>query len=133
MIKGISHVAFYVSDMERSVHFYCKVLGFTDAFEIRDDEGNPWIRFIKIRDGQFIELFYGSPREVKGQSYSHLCLEVDDIFAIVSRLKSHGIALDAEPMQGKDLNYQCWVRDPDGNRIEFVQMNPESPQMKVSS
>jgi lactoylglutathione lyase len=130
MIKGIGHVAFNASDMEASLKFYCKVLGFTKAFEIRDDEGKPWINYIKVRDGQFIELFYGSPNANTPQSYSHLCLEVEDINKIAERIKSFGIVLDAEPIQGKDLNYQCWVRDPDGNRIEFMQMHPDSPQNK---
>ena len=57
MIKGIGHVAFYAADMDKSLNFYCNVLGFTDAFEISDNEGKPWIRYIKICEGQFIELF----------------------------------------------------------------------------
>lgn len=131
MIKGIAHTAYNVSDMEKSLNFYCNVLGLTKAFELKDDNGNPWIHYIKIKDGQFIELFYGSPDKALNISYSHLCLEVDDIYQIADRIKSYNIALDVEPVQGKDSNYQCWVRDPDGNRIEFMMMNPNSPQCKA--
>jgi len=131
MIKGIGHAAFYVSDMDKSLNFYCKILGFSLAFEMKDDEGRPWINYLKIKEGQFIELFYGDPIQVKGQSYSHLCLVVDDINKIALRIKDCGIELDIEPKQGKDSNWQCWVRDPDGNRIEFMQMDEESPQMKA--
>lgn len=130
MIKGIGHSAFVVSDMEKSLNFYCNVLGFKEAFEIKDKDGKPWIRYIKIKDGQFIELFYGNPQEAKGQSYSHLCLEVDDINQIADQVRSFGIKLDVEPKQGSDLNYQCWTKDPDGNRIEFMQMHTDSPQSK---
>ncbi len=132
MIKGIAHLAFNVADMQKSLEFYCKVLGFEKAFEIRDDDGNKWIEYIKVRKSQFIELFYypkpGEQPEVS--SYSHLCLEVDDIQEIAARIKAAGLTLDVEPVQGKDLNYQCWARDPDGNRIEFMQMSPDSPQSK---
>ena len=111
MIKGIAHVAFNVSNMDESLRFYCNILGFTKVFEIRDDAGNPWINYLKVRDGQFIELFYITPE--KGPSpYSHLCLEVEDIYAIAAHLKANGIHLDVEPKQGKDTNYQCWVTDP---------------------
>lgn len=135
MIKGIGHLAFDVADMERSLHFYCGVLGFKKAFSIEDDQGNPWIEYIKVADGQFIELFYGGKqkpeRPERPVGFSHLCLEVDSIEEIANHLKQNGVPLDVEPQQGKDLNWQCWARDPDGNRIEFMAMHPDSPQMKA--
>jgi catechol 2,3-dioxygenase-like lactoylglutathione lyase family enzyme len=132
MIKGIGHLAFVVENMEKSLSFYCNVLGFKKAFELNKDNGEPWIVYLKVREGQFIELFYGGSKEVTTDfstiGYSHLCLEVEDINEIANHIKSHGLTLDDEPKQGADLNYQCWVRDPDGNRIEFMQLHPESPQ-----
>lgn len=133
MIKQIGHLALTVEDMKKSLYFYCDVLGFERAFDIKDDNENPWIEYIKVCDGQFIELFYGGqhkPDAVRDQiGFNHLCLEVRDIFEIAAHLKSFGIKLDVEPVRGKDHNYQCWVRDPDGNRIEFMQLDPESPHM----
>jgi hypothetical protein len=41
MLKGNAHVALVVSDMEKSLYFYCEVLGFEKAFEQNDDEGKP--------------------------------------------------------------------------------------------
>ena len=153
MIKGVSHIAFLVSDMQRSLHFYCEILKLRKAFEISDDTGNPWLIYIKICDGQFIELFYGGaqrsedevsaaartfratrrtpgviPSDTNPSGYLHLCLEVDDIHEIAGRLSENGITLDIEPKLGKDCNYQCWASDPDGNRIEFMQIDPRSPQ-----
>ena len=134
MIKGIAHVAFNVTDMSKSLEFYCDVLGFQKVFAIRDDGGNPWIEYLKIRQGQFIELFYAKEALARGGAagitYSHVCLEVDDIQAIADRLRAKGLTLDVQPKQGKDGNYQCWVHDPDGNRIEFMQMSPDSLQSK---
>lgn len=133
MIKRIGHLALTVEDMDKSLHFYCHILGFQRAFDIKDDNGMPWIEYIKVCDGQFIELFYGGeskPESVKGAiGFNHLCLEVHDIHEIASRLKSQGWPLDVEPKKGKDGNYQCWTKDPDGNRIEFMQLEPDSPQM----
>ena len=130
MIKGIAHIAFNVYDMDKAVDFYCNKLGFKEAFEIRNDKDEPWIKYIKIREGQFIELFYNGPAVNTNSSYSHLCLEVDDINAIADKLRANSIEITSGPNQGKDLNWQCWAADPDGNRIEFMQMNPESLQMK---
>ena len=131
MIKGIGHVAFGVADMEKSLNFYCGALGLTKAFEMTKDDGKPWIVYIKVADGQFIELFYGGVGVTEHRvSYSHTCIEVDDIYEIAERVKAKGIVLDVEVNRGKDTNYQCWVRDPDGNRIEFMQLSSESPQSK---
>ncbi len=133
MIKGIGHLALTVKDMDRSLKFYCEVLGFERAFEIKDDQNNPWIEYIKVAPGQFIELFYGGLRKPESIDHAigvdHLCLEVHDIHEIANHLIQQGITLDVEPQRGKDHNYQCWVKDPDGNKIEFMQLDPSSPHM----
>ncbi|MEK8128253.1 VOC family protein [Paenibacillus filicis] len=135
MIKGIGHSAYTVKDMDKSLHFYCDILGFKKIFELRKPDTNePWIQYLKVCEGQFIELFYGGEKQVevdgKTVGYAHLCLEVYDIHEIANHLKSQGVTLDVEPKQGLDFNYQCWAKDPDGNRIEFMQLHPDCPQLK---
>jgi catechol 2,3-dioxygenase-like lactoylglutathione lyase family enzyme len=134
MIKGIGHTAYFVENMEASLHFYCEVLGLKKAFEFPRDDGSPWIIYIQVCPGQFIELFYGGENKntqpPKSIGYHHLCLEVTDIHAVANHLKGHGVKLDTEPRQGKDTNGQCWACDPDGNRIEFMQIIPGSPQSR---
>ncbi|WP_046174963.1 VOC family protein [Domibacillus indicus] len=133
MIKGIGHLALTVQNMDKSLQFYCDILGFERVFEIRDDENRPWIEYVKVAPGQFIELFYGGQNKPQERShqigFNHLCLEVNDINEIAYHLKAEGIILDVEPTRGKDNNYQCWIKDPDGNRIEFMQIEPDSPHM----
>jgi catechol 2,3-dioxygenase-like lactoylglutathione lyase family enzyme len=135
MFKRIGHTAYNVLDMEKSLHFYRNILGFEQLFELRNDKDEPWIVYLKVVDKQFIELFYGGTQGVDNDTkivkgYNHLCLEVNDIHEVAQHLKSKGLTLDVEPKMGKDLNWQCWVRDPDGNRIEFMQLSPDSPQAK---
>jgi Lactoylglutathione lyase and related lyases len=132
MICGISHVAFEVSDMAKSVHFYCDILGFTDAFDIEGKDGKPSFKYIKIRDGEFLELIYHGLNDGSTGSYSHLCLEVDDIHEIAQRLTKNGISLDSDVICSKNTgNFICWASDPDGNRIEFMQLDPNSPQKRA--
>ena len=132
MIEGIGHVAFVVRDMAQSLQFYCDILGFTAAFELLDDDGNPRIQYVKVADGQFIELFYGPSSAAKAQTpeigYKHLCLTVTDVNEISAELEKKGATLDSGPKQGKSGNWQCWVTDPDGNRIELMQVSPDSIQ-----
>lgn len=132
MIKGIAHIALNVKDMEKSVHFYCDILGFPPAFDIQDDNDNPWIKYIRISHNQFIELFYNGGENPKS-SFSHLCLEVDDITEVVKDIIKQGGLMDSMPSVGKDKNTQAWIVDPDGNRIELMQISEHSPQMNCYS
>lgn len=132
MIKGFAHNALKVSDMTKSIHFYCDLAGLKKAFEINDSDNNPWIVYLKIREGQFLELFYGGVKDPDTRysgdlvGYHHFCFEVDNIAEICQTMKDNGILEDARPSLGKDGNLSCWTHDPDGNAVEFVQYMPGS-------
>lgn len=128
MITGINHKAFHVVDMERSLAFYCDKLGFKKAFELHQDNGDPWIVYIKVADGCFLELFYGGTEGERDRA-EHICFEVEDVHETAAELESKGVVLATGISQGKALNYQFWVKDPDGNWIEFMQMHPDSPHL----
>lgn len=135
IIKQIAHSAYGCTDMEKSLHFYCGVLGLRKVFELHSEGDKPWINYLKISDGNFIELFHtdpGTPAFNREHiSYSHICLEVYDINQAVDAIQKAGYPIVSGPSQGMDLNWQAWVTDPDGNRVELMQINPESPQMKI--
>lgn len=132
MIQSLGHAALTVEDMAASLKYYCDVLGCEKAFEIHKEDGTPWIVYVKVSDGRFIELFYGG--EVKTLAvenkigFNHLCFEVDNVQKVADLLVERGAPLDVAPKQGRDSNWQCWSHDPDGNRIEFMQLNADSPQ-----
>lgn len=135
MINGLSHIAFNTENMEKTLEFYCGCLGFEKIFELKHEDGTRWIEYLKIpgKLGQFFEIFYDATKRVSIDNetigYNHFCLEVDDIEETAAHLRAKGIKLDKEPKMGLDFNYQCWARDPDGNRIEFMQMGEKSLQM----
>lgn len=134
MILGLGHVAFRISNLERSLDFYCNKLGLTEAFRLNDEQGNPWIVYIKINDDNFIELFPGGQQRVEipggAVAYSHICLRVDDMQATLKQLAERGLPTPGEAKLGKDGNYQYWLTDPDGNRIELMQIMPDSLQAR---
>ena len=136
MIKSIAHLAFHVSDMKASLKFY-ETFGIKKAFSISNDKGDPWIEYLKVSDGQFIELFYANetfePLPMwKNKYYAHLCLAVEDIQAVAKTITNAGYKLAVPPNKGKDNNWQCWACDPDGNAIEFMQIMPDSLQAQHS-
>ncbi len=133
MIAGIAHAAYAVPDMAAALDFYVGKLGFTHAFSLKNDKGEPWIEYLMVSPGQFVELFHAGEgfANPKG-SYRHLCLTCTDLPADVAALKSRGAVIRSGPSQGKDSNWQAWVDDPAGNPIELMQINPDSPQAKAS-
>ena len=139
MITGIAHMATKVADMEAALDFYCGVLGFEKAFEIPNRQtGEPWIVYLKICKGSFLELFYGGVRDreqivAPGEiGFRHWCVCVGEDSMPGLAQKFHRLGLLPEPLvqTGGDRNYRFTISDPEGNLIEFVAYNPDSPQMK---
>lgn len=134
-LSGIGHVALKVADVGRSLEFYRDRLGFAEMMRLNRDEGSLWLVYLRITDTQFLELFPGGQGKrapnADATAINHLCLECHDLDATASALRNAGIRLTVEPKMGADGNRQCWIEDPDGNRIEFMQMSPDSMQIKA--
>lgn len=133
MIKSIGHVAFDAYKFPETLDFYTRVLGFEEMFRLHNEEGKLWIIYLRVSDEIFLELFPkdGEIPAEKDRHFSHFCLEVDDIQMTTKLLLERGGTLDVEIKTGKDGNQQAWTRDPEGNRIEFMQMAPDSLQKRA--
>jgi len=128
MIAGLAHACFTVTDLEKAIAFYRDGLGLSTAFDFANDEGRRTGVYLHVGGRNFIELFEGQLKDrADGQSFRHICLEVDDIEATVAEIKARGIEVSAIKM-GKDHSYQAWITDPDGNRIELHGYTPHSWQ-----
>ncbi|MDQ5851538.1 MAG: VOC family protein [Chloroflexota bacterium] len=133
MITDIGHTAFAAHDLDRSLAFYAK-LGIHEAFRLHREDGSLMLVYLHVAGDRFIEVFPGGPPpdpERRG-SFLHLCLLTDDMEATVEHLRSEGVTIDREPKVGLDHNTQAWIRDPDGNAIELMQLVEESPQRQTA-
>lgn len=127
----ISHVAINVNDMTKTVKFYEDTLGFKKIFELNDPQtGKPWIVYIQVTRGQFLELFYnGVPHTVSDENtgFTHLCFMIDSVEETAMHIEAIGYPLEIKPCRGCDNNLQTWIRDPNGVRIELMQLSSDSP------
>ncbi|TVP85652.1 MAG: VOC family protein [Acholeplasmataceae bacterium] len=133
MIKGIAHLAFRVTDMDDAVRFYETVFGFKKIFTLDDEQGHPWLVYLKVADRQFIELFHAEkPLRLQPEitAYQHLCIEVTDMDAFTRHLDDLGMTPDQPVIRGLDHNLQCWIKDPDGNPIEIMAYGPDALQLR---
>lgn len=128
----IGHIALRARDLEKTAAFYRDVLGFPEAFRMYDEAGKPSNVHVFVGGDQFLELFPGGTvdREITADTTGpvHLCFEVDDAARAQEEIRSRGAPIDKETSRGVSRCINFWTHDPDGVRLEFAQLPPESLQ-----
>jgi lactoylglutathione lyase len=136
-ISQIAHWALKIHDLERSLAFYRDTLGFKEMMRIDHvegpEKGQLMLVYLRVTDTQFVELFPRGRGTVSPDedttSMHHVCLQVASVAVTAEALRAAGVALFREAKLGLDGNNQCWIKDPDGNRIEFMEMLPGNMQV----
>ncbi len=132
------HTMLRVGDLEKSLAFYCDVLGmkllrrkdypggeFTLAFVGYGDEANHTV----------IELTYnwGVNSYDLGNAYGHIAIGIDDIYSTCDAIRARGGLVTREPGPMKHgSTVIAFVQDPDGYKIELIQQKTAqatSPQL----
>lgn len=133
-ITGLGHIALKVRDLEASARFYRDQVGFAEMERLRHENGDTWLIYLRITDDQFLELMISDspdPAPADGATgTTHFCFTIADLDVETARLKANGIALTSNIKLGQDGNRGAWIDDPDGNRIELMEMNTECIQYK---
>jgi lactoylglutathione lyase len=137
MITRIGHTALRVRDIEASVRFYRDILGMKEAFRMLNPSGTALgCVYLYVAPSQFLELFPGGTEELSPGDltigHSHVCYEVDDAAAYLEEVQGRGAPIDTKLKQGYSRCIQFWTHDPDGNRIEFMELPPESLQAEAN-
>ena len=131
MITGIFHTAITVADMDQTLDFYCGILGGIRMFTIEQPKGTPHITSVCFQDGTFLEFFYPKGQKVEPlKADHHFALITDDIFETERLLDAHGVEILSRPQIVRDGNWQLWCRDPNGYRVEIMQISPNCPQRR---
>ncbi len=124
-MPALIHTCYRIGEIDRSVAFY-KALGFEEIgrLPIRDEAINVFMGL--PGDGARLELTYnhGVDEYDLGTGYNHIAVTVDDMDSALSRLQGQGIEPEKPPYTVVDGGPRlCFVRDPDGYRIELIEMN----------
>ena len=135
---GVSHIALWVKDLDKSRAFYEAYLGFDESFVLKDDTGSGIrIAWIKINDRQTVELFpAGNQAPAGGLNLRHIALETADASAMLAYLKTKGVRapgggdLPDTAHRTKIGDLVFTAQDPDGHGIEFVTYGPDGWIMK---
>jgi lactoylglutathione lyase len=120
------HTMCRITDPEKSRAFY-EALGFEfsrDMDIVRNGEVEATNYFFSMGDNEnVLELTFNHDGRTydMGDAYGHIAIAVDDLDATLSRLKEQGIEAEREPYRVREGGSRlCFVRDPDGYRIELI-------------
>jgi len=127
-VLTLSHVGISVKDFDETLKFYTKTLGFREAFAFRQPDGKPALTMLQISRDTFLELTPASANQPPG--CSHFALQVQDINATTAQLRQQGFKVD-DPRLGRANAPLTNVFDPNGVRVELLQLGPESLHRKA--
>jgi lactoylglutathione lyase len=129
---GLMHVAIRVADVDRAVDFYVGKLGLREMYRQYRENGDLWLIYLRITDEQFLEIFPHATEltcpDFDSNGLNHICLTVPSITEFIAEMERLGIPLWRQRKTGGDRNEQVWIRDPDENRIEVMEMVSHSKQ-----
>jgi lactoylglutathione lyase len=122
-MSELIHTCYRITDPDKSVAFYEK-LGFEEMgrIPIRDEAINIFMGL--PGDGARLELTYnfGVGSYELGTGYNHIALAIDDFDSTLERLAEDGIEPEKPPYTVREGGSRlCFVRDPDGYRIELIE------------
>jgi lactoylglutathione lyase len=123
---SLIHTCYRILDIDRSVAFY-EALGFREVgrIPIRDEAINVFMNQPGDGDMPRLELTYNIGREEPyeiGTGYGHIAITADDLDGTLAALAEQGIEPEKPPYTIREGGSRlCFVRDPDGYRIEILE------------
>lgn len=115
------HTMVRVTDIEKSLDFYCDKLGLKEIRRMENEKGRYTLVFLAAPgdENAQVELTYNWDPEAYsgGRNFGHLAYAVDDIYAACERLMKGGVTINRPPRDGR----MAFVRSPDDISIELLQ------------
>ena len=128
------HTMIRVGDLDKSLHFFCDVLGLKEIRRTENEKGRYTLVYLaapgdaamaRDTDAPLIELTYNWDEHeyAGGRNFGHLAFAVDDIYDVCARLEGAGVTISRPPRDG----HMAFVRTPDAISIELLQKGKPLP------
>ena len=122
------HTMIRVTDLDKSLDFFCNKLGFVEVRRYVSEKGRFTLAFLAASEDAeaakttyvpTVELTYNWDPEAYtgGRNFGHLAYAVDDIYATCAKLKAAGVTINRPPRDG----HMAFIRTPDNISIELIQ------------
>jgi lactoylglutathione lyase len=115
------HTMIRVSDLDKSLDFFIRVLGFVEQRRYENEKGRFTLVFVACPESPDapVELTYNWDPEAYtgGRNFGHLAIAVDNIYDYCAHLMKEGITINRPPRDGR----MAFIKTPDGISIEVLQ------------
>ncbi len=121
------HTMLRVGDLEKSLAFYCEVLGMKLLRQKDYPGGKFTLAFVGYgdeADHSVLELTHNwdTDNYDLGDAYGHIALGVDDIYITCEAIRQQGGTVTREPGPMKHgTTVIAFVEDPDGYKVELIE------------
>jgi lactoylglutathione lyase len=120
------HMAFEVSNMDKSLVFYTQTLGLQLLFRNINAEEQEDYAFLELEGGnlELIQRLEGEPLikpELRPPYCPHLALTTEDMTQTLKRIEENHIRVVKGPLEIKGAERWIYISDPDHNVIEYIQ------------
>lgn len=120
------HTMLRVSDLDKSLDFYTRILGMKLLRKNDYPEGHFTLAFVgygEESNSTVIELTHNWDQDSYdlGDAYGHIAIAVPDVYEMCDKVKAVGgkVVREAGPMK-HGTTILAFVEDPDGYKIEFL-------------
>jgi lactoylglutathione lyase len=137
----IRHTMMLVSDLDRSMDFYTRLLGM-DVQRIRPNpeksERVGYVGYGSEDEYPGLELIEtGGPGRVKEMPkwHGHVAIFVSDLYKLSTKLKAEGVkfSLGPQPNRPGSQDHVAFIEDPDGYTLELTERHAKSgPPVKIT-
>jgi lactoylglutathione lyase len=115
------HTMIRVSDLDKALDFFIRVLGFVEQRRYENEKGRFTLVFVAAPESPDapVELTYNWDPEVYtgGRNFGHLAIAVDNIYDYCARLMKQGVVINRPPRDGR----MAFIKTPDGISIEILE------------
>jgi lactoylglutathione lyase len=122
-VKRLLHTRYRLDDLERSIRFYCEVLGLEEVRRHKSPRGSELV-FLKAPESEeLIELCHfpsSGPVHVQ-PDLTHLAFEVESLSAFEQHLARFGLKYSDGPHLKPDGSGFAFIDAPEGYEIELMQ------------
>ncbi len=122
-INKLGHVVLRVTDLERSIDFYTKILGLRISDVYPDSMMDGKMVFMRFnRDHHGVALVGGGSGKYQGKELHHMAFEVstiDEVLRARDHLRKHNVKIDFDGRRRAGAQVAVEFRDPDDYRLEI--------------
>ena len=127
-ITSVSHLSVYTTDPAKTETFYVHDLGATKATDPQNSAG---VRYY-FNPIQFVEVLPLPANAPANSRFDHAGYNTADAEAMRVYLAAHKVTVPATVTQGSDGSKYFEVKDPEGNRVQFVQPPAHPPTIAAN-